>query len=58
VDTTVTVVDTEVSIVNITNKHSYRPIDVDNMVMMMMMMMIIIIIIIISEKTHIFYFHT
>ena len=32
-DTTVTFVDTEACIVNITTKHSYRPIDVDNMVL-------------------------
>ena len=33
VDTTITFVGTEACIVNITTEHSYRPIDVDNMVL-------------------------
>jgi hypothetical protein len=47
VDTAVTVVDTEVCIINITTKHSHRPIDADNMVLIII---IIITIIITSEK--------
>jgi len=41
-DTTVTFVDTEACIVNITTKHNYIPIDVDNMVLIIIIIIIII----------------